>query len=77
MGLEKFDEARESLQAFQDAYPESPEANWYLGLAYLRLDELDSALISFDKLAATSNEYSDRAEKLVGKIEIVKAARKE
>ena len=76
MGLERFDEARESLRAFQDAYPENPEVNWYLGLAYLRLDELDSAIISLDKLAATSNPYSSRAEELIGKIEKVKAAGK-
>ena len=77
LGLEQFDEARESLQTFQDAYPEYPDVNWYLGLTYLRLDELDDALISLDKLSSESNPYSSRAEKLIGQIEKVKAARKE
>ena len=75
--LEQFDEARESLQSFQDAYPEYPDVNWYLGLTYLRLDELDDALVSLDKLSSKSNPYSSRAEKLIGQIEKVKAARKE
>ena len=73
--LEQFDSARESLLAFQDAYPENPEVDWYLGLTYLRLDELDNALISLNKLASTSNPYSSRAETLIGRIEKVKAAR--
>jgi len=75
--LEQFDEARSSLQTFQNAYPESPEAHWYLGLTYLRLDELDDALISLNKLSSTSNPYSEKAEKLIGRIEKEKAARKE
>ena len=74
--LEQYDEARESLQTFQDAYPGNMDVNWYLGLTYLRLDELDDALVSLNKLSSTNNPYSSRAEKLIGEIEKVKAAQK-
>jgi tetratricopeptide (TPR) repeat protein len=71
--LEQFDSARESLLAFQDSNPENLDVYWYLGLTYLRLDELDKALISLNKLTAMSNPYYDRAQKLIGEIEKVKA----
>jgi len=75
--LEQFDDALESLQVYQDGYPENLDVHWYLGLTYLRLDELDEALNSLNKLSTKSNPYSSRAEKLIGEIEKVKAARKE
>jgi len=75
LGLKQYASALKSLQTFQASNPDIPDVNWYLGLTYLRLDDLDEAVASLNKVSTTSNPYSTKAEKLIGKIERIKAAR--
>lgn len=43
----------------------SKEAEWYLGLAYLKTGEKEKALVCFELLTKTPSSYRERAEKIV------------
>lgn len=46
----------------------SKEAKWYLGLAYLKIENKEKARECFEELAATSGFYKERSEKILRRL---------
>ena len=74
LGLERFEEALGPLEFYLLEQPGHPVGNWYLGLACLRLNRWEEALILLNRVVDTGAPYGPRAEKLIRKIEKMKAA---
>lgn len=76
--MEKPNEAIALLQAgeWQDTTtPTSTVINWYLGLAFLQLDDRDEALSKFKLVAASKESLSETAKKLVQELENMKTTK--
>lgn len=66
-------ESDEGIDAFEKILEASTNewlepARWYLGLAYLQAGKIKNAKETFQQIASDGNSYSERAEKLLGKL---------
>ena len=69
LALGNFDQAIDILSVVTNSSAGySKEAQWYLGLAYLRTGEKEKALACFELLNQTQNSYRERAEKIVRRL---------
>ena len=75
LGAENYQEALSSLLNSKADQADNPGTDWYLGLAYLKLGQLDEAFISFDQIPGTNMHYGKDSQKLKARIRKVKAAR--
>lgn len=69
LGNLKYDKARLSLLACYTENPNHPVTNWYLGLAYIKLNDTESATFHLQKLLIHSNPYQKNAQKILKKLQ--------
>ena len=68
MELVRIDEAIEELSYIDDQSLCYESAQWYLGLCYLRIGDRDNAIKSFEYLVSRNSSYSEKAERILRKI---------
>jgi len=61
--------AKETLEQIGEGSDVADQGNWYLALAYLKSGEPERAESELDKLVDHPNSYSDKARKLISKID--------
>ena len=61
--------AKETLEQIGEGSEVADQRNWYLALAYLKSGEPGRAENELDKLMDHPNSYSDKARKIISKID--------
>ena len=69
MGMERFFEATEKFESILNICDRNikPTANWYLGLCYLKIGDIDRAIISLNNIPENTRDYP-KAKRLLKRI---------
>jgi TolA-binding protein len=69
MGMSEYDEAVKILRGVVGEHGEfAREAEWYLGLAYLKLGNIEAASACFESLVQSQGYYSERSEEILRRL---------